>query len=163
MNHQELFSQYIVELREARSFALAWFDELLAREAEKAGSKKAAEDAVRQRWPCGPSSHPRVIAVVRKYFIACERLNSAIEAREDEGAESAKESTEEDWGTDDEDSDDEETESDDESHDDFWDEEGSIDPPIFLGDLLCGRDDELAEFVAQLVFSPIGEEDGHSV
>ena len=152
MSHRELFEQYVAELAAARSDALAWWDELLALEAKKAGSEEAARQALLLRWPHGPPSHPWVIAVFRKYFLACTRLNEEVEARappQDEDIEAS----EEDWGADD-------AAEEGEDEGGFWDEEGPIDTGTFLIDLLHGRHEELAEFMQYFAFWPIGFENG---
>jgi hypothetical protein len=148
--YQRLFNDYISELRVAKEAALRWWTNLLARETSELGSREEAELAVGRRWPFGPPSHPYINAVYRKYFIACERLNEQYE----QGLEEPHADSEEDWGA---------TEDDTESAEDLDDIEGPIDPPILLLEMLAGRDDDLGDFMAGCVYSPIGEEDGRSV
>jgi hypothetical protein len=154
--HRELFNAYIAELRVAMAAATAWWETLIARETARLGSRAAAEQEVRQRWLFGPASHPRIIAVYRKYYIACERLNDRLEAADPAG--DAGEESESDWGTDSQEPSGEAI-----SDDEFWDDEGPIDPPILLRDALSGRADDLDDFMAFFVYSSIGEENDQSV
>ncbi len=76
--YRELFEEYVTELAVARNAALDWWRELTAREAAKFGSAESAELALKQRWPMGPTAHPRVIAVYRKYYLAVDEINRSI-------------------------------------------------------------------------------------
>jgi len=104
----------------------------------------------------GPTSHPRVLAIYRKYFIACEQLN-AIVADEfqrkllDEDAHDV-----DGWGV-------EEARKEDDGSDGDWGAESVMDPPMFLIDSLAGRRDDLGDFMMFLVFAPIGEENDRSI
>jgi hypothetical protein len=153
-----LFDDYVRELRAAHEFVTRWWSNLLAEAARSTATPELAEQEVRLRWPLGPTTHPRVIAVVRKYYIACERLNMTLETEKQGSVADTTAAAENDWG-----SESEEEAAMGEEHDDYWDEECEIDPPAFLYDVLYGREDELAEFMAYLVFSPIGDENGLSV
>lgn len=82
--HERLLEKYAAELAAARQFAIEWWANLHERELQHRGSPDAAAAAVKERWPDGPASHPRVIAVVRKYWLACQSLNEVI-ARERAG------------------------------------------------------------------------------
>jgi hypothetical protein len=163
LNHRELFDQYVAELQAARTEALAWWGDLLAREAKKTGSEESAKQAVLQRWPYGPPSHPLVIAVFRKHCLACERLNEEIEARARPEKDNLDDASEEDWGeTDERDGENHEHDDDDEADEGgIW--EGPIDSGTFLFDMLYGKHEELAEFMKYFAFSPIGIENGRSV
>ena len=76
--HNELFLDYAVELESAKDAAESWWKNLLAAEASKRGDRNEATILVGQRWPLGPAAHPRVIAVLRKYWLACDALNHEI-------------------------------------------------------------------------------------
>ena len=66
--HDELFAAYVVDLRAALAAAAERFDNSTVRPPlERAGQVPLAVD-------------PRVIAVIRRYFFACDRLN-----RDEEG------------------------------------------------------------------------------
>ena len=126
--HDELRSAYLDDLRAVRQEVLDWWDTLLSREP---GDSEAAYASVRRRWPAGPASHPRVIAVYRKYYLACEALNARLEqARRAVSSEAG-------WGEDDEEA------------------GSSIDPADLLLEL-DAIDPDLHTFISALVFSPIG-------
>ena len=156
--YKSLFMNYVEELDQARTFALAWWNNLLTMEARSVGEENA-EIEVQKRWPFGPTSHPRVLAVYRKYFIACERVNEAFIAQEPFAMNEVAIASEDDWGANNDDYD----ESNGNKEDAFWKNIGPIDPPLFLVEFLSGRRDDLCDFLAYLVFSPIGEENNRSV
>ncbi len=60
---------YIEALRSIAPSIRDWWSGLLERE---------GEDAVWLRWPTGPSSHPRVLAIFREYYFRIENLNRHI-------------------------------------------------------------------------------------
>lgn len=134
--YEQLFEEYVEELRAVRGEAFAWWEALLARNAPD-GDIIAAEQRVRPRWPAGPVSHPRVIAVYRKFWLRAARINEEVLARWDERA-SAKRSHRTGWG--------EQQEP----------EEGVVKPGALLTENLIARDRELYDFIADLVFQPIG-------
>jgi hypothetical protein len=154
--YQELFDQYVDELSKAKKAAESWWRRLVAAQAATGVPKAQAEERIRERWPMGPTSHPRVLAIYRKYFIACEQLN-AIVADEfqrkllDEDAHDV-----DGWGV-------EEARKEDDGSDGDWGAESVMDPPMFLIDSLAGRRDDLGDFMMFLVFAPIGEENDRSI
>ena len=155
--YQTLFTSYVAELSDAKDSAEAWWNQLIKREARGAGSLEAAEARARERWPFGPTSHPYVIRVYRKYFIACEQLN---ETTLSQAAAPDAEPSESDWGTEEG----SETESSVPADEQGIDEpDGPVDPPLLLFEFLYGRRQDLAEFMMFLVFAPIGEADNRSV
>lgn len=79
--HDELWVEYVEELRVAKSIAESWWEEMIAKDPGK--DRKTAIRNLRRRWPDGPASHPRVIAVILKYYRACKVLNEQ-EADEDD-------------------------------------------------------------------------------
>jgi hypothetical protein len=151
--YQRLFRRYVNDLHAAKDAATEWWDNLLARETSERGSREEAEREVARRWPFGPASHPYINAVYRKYFIECEQLNQRM--GEGSEGESDEDDSEEDWGVTGDGDAEGEVEDD--------DIDGPLDPPVLLLEMLAGRDDELADFMAGCVYSPIGEEDGRSV
>jgi hypothetical protein len=135
---EEFFNRYLQDLRGARDEALAWWDQLFESElARDGGDRDAARLRIDLRWPCGPASFPRVIAVFRRYYLECKALQTpeetAVEgAADDESA----------WGTEvDEDS-------------DRWDE-----PRQLLIDHLINVDQVLGQFMKLFVFIPIGNDE----
>lgn len=63
-----LFEAYCAELEVARREVTAWWAALL----EEVGGDEAR---VRPRWPSGPTSHPRVLGVYRRYHLSVVALN----------------------------------------------------------------------------------------
>ena len=149
-DYKELFDSYVVELRQAKAVAEAWWQALLLGEMQGGADAHAAREAVDWRWPLGPVSHPFVIAVFRKYALECQRLNDAAEeAEEDEDdEEDLDDSSESDWGRDDTDEEDEEA--------DLDALEAPVEPRELLIEMLANRIEDLAEFMADFVFTPLG-------
>lgn len=87
--HTALFEAYVSELRAARELADGWWSSLQASDAERP----------ERRWPFGAASHPWVIAVYRKYYLACEELNQQL--AESVPSRRARAVAESDWGRDD--------------------------------------------------------------
>src|ERR1700730_7610672 len=81
--HETLVQEYASELRAAKARAETWWAELTRQVRTQAGNKKLADQIMRSRWPDGPASHPFVLAVIRKYWLACEALNEQIEREEE--------------------------------------------------------------------------------
>lgn len=85
MSYADIMERYLVDLAAAREASAAWWNELLDA-ASPDGDVEAAQKAVRARWPLGPVSHPRVIAVFRQYYLETEAYNeekSGADARPD--------------------------------------------------------------------------------
>jgi hypothetical protein len=87
---------------------------------------------VRPRWPTGPVAFPRVIAVYRKYHLACEALNEKQESDKPPARPAG-------WGEDDEEG-----------------ERERVSPQGLLLDSLEAIDPELSRFMEKFVFIPIG-------
>ncbi|MHC4328443.1 MAG: hypothetical protein ACYSWW_10020 [Planctomycetota bacterium] len=86
--HDKLFSQYAKEMQQAKLASEIWWEKLIASDTKKEGSREEAIALVKQRWPLGPASHPYVVAILRKYWLACEKLNQEIlESGDDSGDE----------------------------------------------------------------------------
>ena len=133
-SYEQLFNDYLVEMRAAQATAQAWWEALRAGEKEPGSSAAKIEELLEARWPLGAVSHPAVIAAFRKSALRCQALNDAAE--EDD----------EDWG-------------DDEDDDDLVDLaalEAPVEPRELLIEMLPGRADDLAEFLADFVFTPLG-------
>ena len=135
--YSDLFEAYVKALRSARHEALRWWGELLAREASARGNEAAAEQAIRLRWPLGPTAYPRVIAVYRHYYLAIEDLNRNL-VDDEEGELRAHPLDDTAWRA---------------------DEEQAISvqhPRAVLYERLDEVDVELARFMDHLLFVPIG-------
>lgn len=76
--HEKLLKEYADSLRTAKEVAEEWWEALLASETLKTRDREQAVLSVKQRWPYGPVAHPRVLAVIRKYYFACQALNDRL-------------------------------------------------------------------------------------
>lgn len=76
MSYADIMSRYVADLAAAHDEVTTWWARLL-QDASPAGDAAAAEKAVRARWPLGPVSHPRIVAVYRQYFLETEAYNEA--------------------------------------------------------------------------------------
>lgn len=135
--YHTLFQEYVDDLRQAHDEALTWWNALLASAASD-GDMAAAEQHIRPRWPAGPVSHPRVIAVYRKYWLEADRINEEVLHRWEQRAE-ARNGSEGEWGVQEE-----------------QEEEGVVKPSALLTENLIAHHPELYEFIVDMVFQPIG-------
>lgn len=88
MSYADILDRYVVDLADARDEVIEWWERLLRDASAPAGDVAAAEKIVRARWPLGPASHPRVVAVFRQYFLETEAYNAKKEdaaGEDDEG------------------------------------------------------------------------------
>ena len=132
---ENLRKAYAAELRESKDAAERWWKELTESFARKPDGPKP-EDL----WPMGPVSHPWVIATYRKYFFQCVELNTKT-LRSGAEISNNRVASEEDWG----------------SEDDASSTADTIEPKVFVLDLLSGGDThDLYEFLLSLVLIPIG-------
>jgi len=75
-SYEQIFKGYVRDLSAAREDALIWWEQLKT----TAGSLPATdpvEALVRSRWPAGPVSYPRVLAVCRHYYLATVEFNES--------------------------------------------------------------------------------------
>lgn len=86
--HQKLFDEYVDSLRLAKDDAERWWEALITEEARQSKNSRQAIRNVKQRWPYGPAAHPRVLAVIRKYYFACLALNERLARTADAAEES---------------------------------------------------------------------------
>lgn len=137
--YANLLDQYVVELRAAHAEALTWWERLLDQEVARTGDRLHAEKIVRLRWPMGPTAYPRVIAVFRKYFLACAEINNEFwEATENIG-DNVLPLDDSLWGVEDDD-----------------DESPIEQPRVVLFERLEDVDETLARFMDSMVFIPVG-------
>jgi hypothetical protein len=68
--HKKLFSDYLKELKKATTTAKKWWNDMAAA-AKDAGDEMQAW----QTRPAGPASDPGFVAVMRKYWLACDAVN----------------------------------------------------------------------------------------
>jgi hypothetical protein len=76
-SYDEIFDAYVADLRIARDDALAWWAALKQR-ANSTPATDPDEARVRPRWPGGPTSHPRVQAVYRHYYLETHAYNERM-------------------------------------------------------------------------------------
>jgi hypothetical protein len=132
--YDKIFAAWVEELRGAWKEAMEWWDGLQRSSPEPDPS--AAYASVRLRWPAGPCSYPRVIAVFRKYYLATEELNQKREADRQN-----RPRVEAGWGEDDE------------------EQETTVHPLALLMDGLGSVDTELEGFMSGFVFFPTGTDE----
>ena len=147
--YRELFREYVADLTAAKDHAETWWAALLEAEAQRLGDRASAEETLNQRWPLGPTSHPRVVAVYRKYYRACSAISNALDA-----VAAARDEHEDEIEEDD-------------------DPFSTVSTGTFLIDYLCDESDALGEFLLHkwcsfrskhMPYSPIGRDaDGNWV
>lgn len=145
--YQQLFNDYVVDMRAAQAVAQAWWEALRVREQRPGSAAAEIQELLETRWPMGAVSHPAVIAAFRKWALRCQALNDTAQDEEEEDADDDAESDDEDWG------------SDDDEDDDVVDLaalEAPVEPRELLIEMLPGRAEDLAEFLADFVFTPLG-------
>jgi hypothetical protein len=76
--YNELRRQYIDELRSIKPEVNKWWACLVAATVARVGTELNAAAELRHRWPVGPAAHPRILSIVRKYYLACDRLNKEL-------------------------------------------------------------------------------------
>lgn len=138
----EIYAQYLKDLRVARTASLVWWNGVVVDQFLRIGVSRAdAEHQARLRWPLGPTSYPRVLAVFRKYFIAISKINKSVETSW-EGVALDLEGRERYWG----------------AIEETADRELML-PRVLLLDSVMEFDQELGDFMRYLVFIPIGMTD----
>ncbi len=76
--HRELFAEYVEEVDYVTAVALQWWQQTVtARQAAAEGDPRAERKAWIDR-PAGPASYPGLVALIRDYWLACDRLNSEV-------------------------------------------------------------------------------------
>lgn len=141
-----LYGSYVFELREALGAANEWWAKLQVKIAGETSSKEEAARIIEARWPFGPSSHPFVLAVFRKYYLSVVAINEEIETHgHADGSVERNPPSEDDWGIDDEDDDNRR-----------FEDGVPIAPWLLLVDALHGEDEDLVDAVVWLVYQPVG-------
>jgi hypothetical protein len=148
--YDRLFLRYVAELRGALAAAKDWWAVLEERERSRFPTAGEADASLEARWPFGPSSHPWVLGVYRKYYLLTEALNARnSNQNEPEGVAAISES---DWGEEDLDPADLDLEGDDSPFAGMQ----KVAPWILLFDSLHGRDDDLANALEFMIYKPVG-------
>ena len=73
--HRMLFGRYLSELRPAAAQAIQIWDGEVNWNAKASGN---AEQALEEQWmtyPAGPAAQPFFVALIRRYWLACDELN----------------------------------------------------------------------------------------
>jgi hypothetical protein len=78
--YRQIFVDYVKELRAVGVEVSRWWSGLVTETVAEVGDPIVAATELLRRWPVGPVAHPRVLAIVRKYYLACEQLNKEIYA-----------------------------------------------------------------------------------
>ncbi|AMY04076.1 hypothetical protein AB0V79_20955 [Mesorhizobium ciceri] len=131
ITHQDIYDRWTNELKIVVPPMLEWWRDLHAQEVNR--------EVVDARWPAGPASHPRVIALFRKYYFETTRLNDSLSGG---GPEHGSEM----WGS-------EAKQLSEESEGD-----GPVPPVTLLLSWLDDTEPELADFMRTFDFIPIGED-----
>jgi hypothetical protein len=77
--HQRLFVEYERQVVAMTVVALKWWDGTVAAQLTPGSTEKEARRASLQRRPAGPASYSGMVAVIREYWLACNKLNQEIE------------------------------------------------------------------------------------
>ncbi len=80
--HQRLFEDYVKDLRQAKQWTEGWWQALIQTEMLRTPDYDFAIEKVKRRWPLGPTPTKKIITVVRKYWLACDRLNKQVQPHE---------------------------------------------------------------------------------
>lgn len=79
--YKEIQARYLAEMRTILPAVMAWWKAHAVRDpSELVGS--VPQNDFEARWPAGPTAHPRVLHVFRKYFLEIDTLNLDNESRE---------------------------------------------------------------------------------
>jgi hypothetical protein len=78
-DHKRLFDDFVQELAAAKLLAERAFNDEVGK-GVSAGQRREDADASVRRRRGPPAAHPRVLAIVRKYYFACHHLNEQKEA-----------------------------------------------------------------------------------
>ncbi len=145
MTHADLLEIYAKDLTVSAQFARQWWKSLLRQHKLDDKASGFRRTALAQRWPDGPASHPRVLATIRKYWLACDELNQTRKLLPQPGHAEAEPKYV--------------LELDDfvgEEPDPTYAEQNFVDPHIFVSEWLTDDYEELADFVGRLSYWPVG-------
>ncbi|AZO63659.1 MAG: hypothetical protein E5Y88_01770 [Mesorhizobium sp.] len=74
--HQEVFGDYVADLTTACGIAEKWWEDTVNAQVKKGMDR---DDAIavsfNRRW-AGPAAHPKVVWIVRLYWLACDKINT---------------------------------------------------------------------------------------
>ena len=78
--HRQAFARYLGEVQAALTEAVAWWQDLILVHIERGATPEDARLAAWNARPAGAAAHPRVVDVVRKYFLLCDELNRQVQS-----------------------------------------------------------------------------------
>lgn len=79
--HRKLFAKYRKDLKKTLLDAVQWWDHRTEAFKEELRSAKQARIANWREFPAGPASDPYTVAIIRKYWLACDELNAGVEPK----------------------------------------------------------------------------------
>jgi hypothetical protein len=79
-DHRQLFERYCNELGPAVAKAAAVWDGELKGWAAEGRTAEAADKEMWTTYPAGPAAQPFFVALVRRYWLACDALNQTVPA-----------------------------------------------------------------------------------
>ena len=85
--HLELYRRFVEDLRRAKQGAEKRWDAMVATEFGRAGDLTLAERTVAKRNSVGRVADPGVIAILRRYWLACQAINLQLPQAERVGPE----------------------------------------------------------------------------
>ncbi len=94
--YAEVQARYLAEMRVILPAVISWWSANAIRDPADLEASLPQND-FETRWPAGPTAHPRVLHVFRKYFLEVDTLNLENESHDSDAANALKES---DWGGD---------------------------------------------------------------
>lgn len=80
--HRALFAEYRQDLRTAYGEAVPWWEGTIEAQERLGRSREDAIEAAFTKRAAGAAAHPRVVWIVRTYWLACDRLNQEGAASE---------------------------------------------------------------------------------
>jgi hypothetical protein len=73
--HAALLNEYVRELREAKRWDESWWKSVWDTERQRSDDDADCARKLASRYPIGAGNHGAVIALLRKYWLACMALN----------------------------------------------------------------------------------------
>jgi hypothetical protein len=76
--HQDLFREYLGTLQPVARQVADWWLGAIAQRQQALGNAEEARKELIATFPAGPAQDPRLIRVVREYWLACDQINQGI-------------------------------------------------------------------------------------
>lgn len=74
--HRSVHEDYVADLRTACGIAASWWEDTVRAQERLGLSRDAAiRESFDRRW-AGPAAHPKVVWIVRLYWLACDKINT---------------------------------------------------------------------------------------